>query len=660
MYETNFSSPVESPRRRRLQEQLLLTPPHARRHDGPRRQEFYVGERVSFPKSLIVRSQDDHESLAGTCEAWSPRRQAFLVVFDDPFEEAHTETQSHQGSRTDESHDEDQHMMIDSGEDEDEDVPVVLKGLSVAIVGDGHSYITYDEGGDGWGGTSTVRYGASQHKACFWFGAWLDEATYLGPQRQVLPDEPLFCLCRRVEKAEPPPPLVNDDKVEDSDLIECTRCNDWFHKECVVACKKHEDIDLEEEAWNCPLCDGTVITPKVQRMPSDMNESSLFSNIDRDLATRVDMWHSLSKHQTIWGNPNLEWQFWWHIDESRRKKLGKRRKRTGEWVFCLATLRRHVGMKEIHDVGEPVLELKAMHHLLSKSYPKVESEAEESMIWFEIVERQRREDEEDDIGHLETEQEEEMILEPAPRTNLPPTSHPQMSCDSHAPFKVREHQNAQYGHTSQSCSRTRPYDKHLALMKASTSKKQRGPKRSKRQTASATVHQHHDDTSVRTQRANSRRVNTSVVGDTLGRRRQLRFGRSPIHMWGVFADEPITCGEFVAEYKGELVSQQEADRRFAYYMSKGMSDYLFSIDSNIICDATVKGSIARFINHSCEPNCEARIVMHQNQKKIALYALRDLEVGEELCYDYKFPIEEGSDAKIACNCGAKKCRKVMN
>jgi hypothetical protein len=146
---------------------------------------------------------------------------------------------------------------------------------------------------------------------------------------------------------------------------------------------------------------------------------------------------------------------------------------------------------------------------------------------------------------------------------------------------------------------------------------------------------------------------------TLGRQRSLRFDRSPIHAWGVYADEPIAKDDFIVEYKGELISEQVCQKRDKIYQARGLADYMFRIDANLICDATEKGSIARFINHSCDPNCYTQILPFWGQKKIGIYALRDIAVGEELSYDYKFPVEPDKE-KIICRCGAKKCRGVLN
>ena len=73
---------------------------------------------------------------------------------------------------------------------------------------------------------------------------------------------------------------------------------------------------------------------------------------------------------------------------------------------------------------------------------------------------------------------------------------------------------------------------------------------------------------------------------------------------------------------------------------------MFRLDDHFVVDATEKGGLARFVNHSCDPNCYTQIITHDGRKKIMLYAKRPIYAGEELCYDYKFPIENDPKDKV--------------
>ncbi|KAJ2607090.1 Histone-lysine N-methyltransferase setd1b [Coemansia sp. RSA 1804] len=142
------------------------------------------------------------------------------------------------------------------------------------------------------------------------------------------------------------------------------------------------------------------------------------------------------------------------------------------------------------------------------------------------------------------------------------------------------------------------------------------------------------------------------------RTKRLRFSKSAIHDWGLFASEPIFQGEFVIEYIGERIRAQLADLREEQYEREGIgSSYLFRVDDEIVVDATKCGNVARFINHSCEPNCIAKTIVADGTKRIVIYASHDIQVGEEVTYDYKFPEE---DVKIPCLCGAKTCHGYLN
>lgn len=140
----------------------------------------------------------------------------------------------------------------------------------------------------------------------------------------------------------------------------------------------------------------------------------------------------------------------------------------------------------------------------------------------------------------------------------------------------------------------------------------------------------------------------------------LRFGRSAIHAWGVFAEKAIEAEELLIEYRGELISNAVAERREVEYARSLGRDYMFRIDADQVCDATKQGNVARFINASCDPNCYTKIITFEGAKRIGIYAKRDIAEGEELSYDYKFETEYDPTKRIPCNCRAKDCRGFMN
>ncbi|KAJ4344716.1 histone methyltransferase set1 [Didymosphaeria variabile] len=180
----------------------------------------------------------------------------------------------------------------------------------------------------------------------------------------------------------------------------------------------------------------------------------------------------------------------------------------------------------------------------------------------------------------------------------------------------------------------------------------------------------------RANRANNRRlVNdisisknmTGAEGDALRfnqlkkRKKLVKFDRSAIHNWGLYAQENIIANDMIIEYVGEKVRQRVADLREARYDQQGVgSSYLFRIDEDTVIDATKMGGIARFINHSCTPNCTAKIIRVEGTKRIVIYALRDIGQDEELTYDYKFERELDATDRIPCLCGSIGCKGFLN
>ena len=133
---------------------------------------------------------------------------------------------------------------------------------------------------------------------------------------------------------------------------------------------------------------------------------------------------------------------------------------------------------------------------------------------------------------------------------------------------------------------------------------------------------------------------------------------SHIHGRGVFAARRIRKGTRIVEYTGERISNKEADRRYDDTRMKRHHTFLFTLDSRTVIDGAIKtgGGDASFINHSCEPNCEAVIT----DRKIFIHALHTIEPGEELAYDYQYERTGKNDAELekfyVCKCGAPSCR----
>ena len=135
--------------------------------------------------------------------------------------------------------------------------------------------------------------------------------------------------------------------------------------------------------------------------------------------------------------------------------------------------------------------------------------------------------------------------------------------------------------------------------------------------------------------------------------------RSRIQGRGAFATRAIRRGERIAEYCGERISWTEADRR---YDDEGMGrhhTFLFAVTSRTVIDGAVDGSDARFINHSCDPNCEAV----DDGGRIFIEAVRAIAAGEELHYDYAYArdasMDEDAERLYVCTCGTRRCRGTI-
>jgi SET domain-containing protein len=134
---------------------------------------------------------------------------------------------------------------------------------------------------------------------------------------------------------------------------------------------------------------------------------------------------------------------------------------------------------------------------------------------------------------------------------------------------------------------------------------------------------------------------------------------SPIHGYGVFAARRIRKGTTVLEYLGDRVSHAQADARYEDKDPNDNHTFLFTVDAKTVIDGGVNGNEARYINHGCDPNCESAT----RNKRIFIDAIRTIQPGEELAYDYQIQRDSDDapnvDEVFACRCGAKKCRGSM-
>jgi uncharacterized protein len=134
---------------------------------------------------------------------------------------------------------------------------------------------------------------------------------------------------------------------------------------------------------------------------------------------------------------------------------------------------------------------------------------------------------------------------------------------------------------------------------------------------------------------------------------------SPIHGDGVFAARRIRKGTTILEYLGERISHEAADLRYEDKDPKDNHTFLFTVDSKTVIDAGVKGNAARYVNHGCDPNCQSTT----EKKRIFIEAIRTIQRGEELAYDYQIQRDDDDppdvDQIFACRCGAAECRGVM-
>ena len=134
---------------------------------------------------------------------------------------------------------------------------------------------------------------------------------------------------------------------------------------------------------------------------------------------------------------------------------------------------------------------------------------------------------------------------------------------------------------------------------------------------------------------------------------------SRIQGLGAFATRRIPSGTRLIEYTGERLTPEQADARYPDTADERHHTYLFAIDDDVVIDAAVGGNDARFINHSCDPNCDAVI----DDGRIWIETIREVEPGEELAYDYAYVLEErhtpSAKRRYPCTCGAANCRGTI-
>ena len=148
--------------------------------------------------------------------------------------------------------------------------------------------------------------------------------------------------------------------------------------------------------------------------------------------------------------------------------------------------------------------------------------------------------------------------------------------------------------------------------------------------------------------------------------RKIVARRSAIHGNGVFAAAPIAKGERIIEYKGRRRTHKEVDEGDSGDVESGHT-FLFTLNDDYVIDANFEGNTARWINHSCSPNCEAVLEeaegKDRRKDRVFIEAIRAIKPGEELTYDYGITLDEPHTARLkkiwACRCGSKKCTGTM-
>lgn len=128
--------------------------------------------------------------------------------------------------------------------------------------------------------------------------------------------------------------------------------------------------------------------------------------------------------------------------------------------------------------------------------------------------------------------------------------------------------------------------------------------------------------------------------------------------WGVQTKLPIKKGTYILEYVGEVVTEREFKERMATLYTSDIHHYCLHLDGGLVIDGHRMGSDCRFVNHSCAPNCEMQKWSVNGLSRMALFAMQDIEPGEELTYDYNFSLFNPAEGQ-PCKCESEQCRGVI-
>lgn len=150
------------------------------------------------------------------------------------------------------------------------------------------------------------------------------------------------------------------------------------------------------------------------------------------------------------------------------------------------------------------------------------------------------------------------------------------------------------------------------------------------------------------------------------KQKKIERRESDIHGNGVFSTDAIAKGERIIRYKGTLRTHAEVDEEYGEAEEDGHT-FLFTLNDEYVIDANDGGNVARWINHSCEPNCEAVLVENEKGKhhkdKVFIEAIRAIKTGEELTYNYGITLDEPHTPALmalwGCRCGCKSCTGTM-